>query len=206
MSPLVFAPEATDMYPAGFATHVEVEGITTRLGRRAPSRPFPRRHHRRSKIIPNRPRRSRLFRPQRLSTSLGHPPHGCRSESAAASRRLPLIRDADGLALSSRNIYLTADQRRQALALSRSVAQARDMFSAGERDAKKITEAMRRLIGTQPDLKLDYAAVVDPLTLAELTRIETSAVALVAARIGNTHLIDNEILVQQLFPLPLGKG
>ncbi len=118
----------------------------------------------------------------------------------------PLIRDTDGLSLSSRNIYLTADQRRQALALSRSVAQARDMFTAGERDAQKIAEAMRSLISSQPDLKLDYAAVVDPLTLAELTHIETSAVALVAARIGKTHLIDNEILGQQLFPLPLGEG
>ena len=68
------------------------------------------------------------------------------------------------------------------------------MFSAGQRDAVKIREAMRQLIAAEPTVEIEYLAVVDPDTLAELTRIEKSAVALIAARLGSTRLIDNEML------------
>ena len=106
----------------------------------------------------------------------------------------PTVRDTDGLALSSRNVFLSADERRHALALSRSVRLAREMFGGGEHDAAKIRNAMRAVITAESGVNLEYAAVVDPDTLIELPRIDRSAVALVAARVGATRLIDNEIL------------
>jgi len=106
----------------------------------------------------------------------------------------PIVRAADGLALSSRNIYLSDVERRSALVLSRSLQAARQLFDAGERNAKAIRDQLQHAIASAPGVKLEYAAVVDPATLAELSHVEESAVALVAAKVGNTRLIDNEVL------------
>ena len=106
----------------------------------------------------------------------------------------PLVREADGLAMSSRNAYLTADERRHALVLSRSLRSAREMFIAGQRDATKIRDAVRDRITAESGVQLEYVAVADPATLSELSRIDGSAAVLVAARVGKTRLIDNEIL------------
>ena len=96
--------------------------------------------------------------------------------------------------MSSRNVYLTADERRHALVLSRSLRSAREMFVAGERDATKIRDAVRDCIAAEPGVQIEYVAVADPATLAELSRIDCSAAVLVAARVGKTRLIDNELL------------
>jgi pantoate--beta-alanine ligase len=106
----------------------------------------------------------------------------------------PIVRAADGLALSSRNIYLSDSQRCSALVLSQSLKTAREMFDAGERNAQTIRDHLQRTIGAAGGVKLEYAAIVDPKTLVELPSIDDSAVALVAARVGNTRLIDNEVL------------
>jgi pantoate--beta-alanine ligase len=192
--PLVFAPSASEIYPPGFATHVEVDGITDQWeGALRPG------HFRGVTTVV-----LKLFQIAPADRAyFGRKDY----QQALAIRRMvvdlnlpvqivvcPLIRDTDGLALSSRNEYLSGDDRRRALVLSRSVRLAREMYTAGERDAAIIRDAMRHHIATESDVRLEYATVVDPQILNELSRIESSAIALVAARIGATHLIDNEIL------------
>ncbi|MDX1964765.1 MAG: pantoate--beta-alanine ligase [Pirellulales bacterium] len=105
----------------------------------------------------------------------------------------PIIRDADGLALSSRNQYLTAEQREQGLALSRALGVAAEMVQRGERDGAELSSALHDILASA-DLTVDYAVIVDATTLAPLARLDRPAVALVAARVGSTRLIDNRLL------------
>lgn len=103
----------------------------------------------------------------------------------------PTIRETDGLAMSSRNRYLKADERERALAISRSLRLARQLVSQGTRDAQSILSAMRKLL-EQAHLEIDYVALADRETLELLEQVNRPAVALVAARVGATRLIDNE--------------
>ncbi len=96
--------------------------------------------------------------------------------------------------MSSRNVLLNSTQRRQALVLSQSLRRARELFAAGQRDAAKIRDVVRQTLAAEPAVGVDYAAVVDPRTLEELASIDSSAVVLLAAKVGDTRLIDNEIL------------
>jgi pantoate--beta-alanine ligase len=105
--------------------------------------------------------------------------------------RCPTIREPDGLALSSRNVYLSPEDRRAALVLSRSLFESRDRILDGERDARAIVKGMRSRIGEEPRAEIDYVAAVDPRTLEDLTRIERSALLAVAVGFGDTRLIDN---------------
>jgi pantoate--beta-alanine ligase len=101
------------------------------------------------------------------------------------------VRERDGLALSSRNTYLTADQRRAAPVLWRSLRRARRAVRAGERSAARILALIRREIAAEPLVRLDYAAVVDARTLEDLTRLRRRVLIPVAAAAGRTRLIDN---------------
>jgi len=110
---------------------------------------------------------------------------------------VPTVRDADGLALSSRNAYLGADERRGALALSRALRAARQLSASGERDARELEKAMRGIMDTAVDrVAVEYAAVVDAETLEplELETLGRSARAIIAAKVGSTRLIDNVAL------------
>jgi len=113
-------------------------------------------------------------------------------------RVCPIVREADGLALSSRNVYLAPDDRRQALVLSQSLVQACELFAAGERDAAVIRRRMQELIEANPRVALDYAALADADTLAPVNKVIPQTVALVAARIAGVRLIDNCFLGQAL--------
>lgn len=106
-------------------------------------------------------------------------------------RVCPTIREADGLALSSRNVYLSADDRISALALSRSLRHAETRLKDGEKNLGKIREEMHEILNGTPNLKLEYATIVDPDSIAELDRPQRLQVAVVAARVGTTRLIDN---------------
>lgn len=106
----------------------------------------------------------------------------------------PTVREPDGLALSSRNVYLGAEERDRALSLSRSLRRAVDVVATGEHDARRVSAEMRKMIESTWGVSLDYAVVADPDTLEELDRIERPVIALVAARIGSTRLIDNAVL------------
>lgn len=111
----------------------------------------------------------------------------------------PTVRDPDGLAMSSRNRYLSPDERRRALSIHRALVQASAEYDAGVRDASRLVATMRRILldpgqlGHVP-LSLDYAACVDPRTLRTLDRIEGPALLAIAARVGNTRLIDNTVV------------
>jgi len=106
----------------------------------------------------------------------------------------PILRDPDGLAMSSRNVYLSPEQRVTALALSRALHQVTAAWARGERDPAHLTDALQNRLKQEPSLQLDYAVVADPLTLEVLTRPQPEAVALVAGRVGTTRLIDNVLL------------
>lgn len=105
----------------------------------------------------------------------------------------PIVRDADGLAVSSRNVLLTAEERRAALTISRSLKRAEELAQSGETDAGKIREEMKKVCAAQPALQLEYAALVDPVKLEPVARVAPGCVALVAARVGKVRLIDNVV-------------
>ncbi len=191
---LVFAPSDAEMYPANFSTYVEVAGLTQLWdGALRPS------HFRGVTTVV-----LKLFQIAPADRAyFGQKDY----QQFVVVRRMvadlnipielvvcPTVREADGLAMSSRNQYLSDEERRRATVLSQSLRIARQMFIAGERSARALRDIIRKTIESQAGVALDYAAVVDADTLAELTMIKTSAVALVAARVGNTRLIDNELL------------
>ncbi len=107
----------------------------------------------------------------------------------------PIVRERSGLAMSSRNAYLSAEERTEALALCQALEAAAQTVAWGETDVAQIEAAMAAEFESHPLVELEYAAVVDPRTLEPLGTLETSARAIVAARVGSTRLIDNAALV-----------
>ena len=104
------------------------------------------------------------------------------------------VREADGLALSSRNSYLTPDQRAEAPVLYRALSAARTAFAAGERDADALRRLVRTVLGEGLAPATDYVSVADPRTLEELTTLTDGALVSLAVRVGATRLIDNVLL------------
>ncbi|MGB9620899.1 MAG: pantoate--beta-alanine ligase [Brevinematia bacterium] len=108
---------------------------------------------------------------------------------------MPIVREEDGLAMSSRNTYLSQEERKNAIVLYRSLQKAKEMILSGEKSIVKIKEEMKKIIESVPS-KIDYIEIVDPLTLESLERIpnQGNVVVAVAVFIGNARLIDNEII------------
>ena len=113
---------------------------------------------------------------------------------ATEVRVCPTLRDADGLALSSRNHYLSTLEREIALAVPRSLERARDLAREGIHHAGQLMARMREVLTEGPVERIDYLAIVDPETLEDVRTVERRALALVAAYVGNTRLIDNQFL------------
>lgn len=107
---------------------------------------------------------------------------------------LPTVREADGLAMSSRNTYLTREERDSALSLCQSLDMAKDMVLSGERDASKIVEKIKNFISSKPYTKIDYVTICDPDTLEDVTALTNNALLAMAVRIGRARLIDNTVL------------
>ena len=105
----------------------------------------------------------------------------------------PIVREPDGLAMSSRNVYLSSDERERALALSRGLGHGRALFAAGERDAEALRAALWEALRV-PGIEPEYAEAADPLTLEPVATADSGTVLLVAARVGRTRLIDNAVL------------
>jgi pantoate--beta-alanine ligase len=191
---LVFAPPPEEMYPAGFATTVHVAGLTEKMC--GASRPG---HF--DGVCTVVAKLFGIVRPdaayfgEKDAQQLAIVRRMARDLNLAVEiRACPLVRDADGLATSSRNKYLSAPERASALVLIRALAQARERIEAGERDAASVADGVRRLVGEESGVALEYVAVVDPDTLADLERIEDRALVALAARVGRTRLIDNVLL------------
>jgi pantoate--beta-alanine ligase len=109
-------------------------------------------------------------------------------------RVCPIVREPDGLAMSSRNVYLSADARRRATVLWKSLQRAHDLVAGGERDARLIADRMQEVILTAADARIDYIALVDPETLQPVRHLGGRTLAALAVRIENTRLIDNCML------------
>ncbi len=103
----------------------------------------------------------------------------------------PIVREADGLAMSSRNLYLSPEERKAALSISRSLSAAKELMRKGEKDALKIRETIVAGISAEPLARIDYAEIVDSADLSPVQRIEKPVLAAVAVYIGKTRLIDN---------------
>jgi pantoate--beta-alanine ligase len=109
---------------------------------------------------------------------------------------VPTVREADGLALSSRNAYLDPEQRRQAAALSGALREAHVAWQGGERTAAQIEVRMRRHLAAFPQVQVEYIAVAEPDSLAPVTEVRGDTVVALAARLGSTRLIDNIVLAE----------
>jgi pantoate--beta-alanine ligase len=190
----LFAPSPQDMYPAGFRTSVVVEGLSDRLEGR--SRPG---HFRGVTTVVLKlfeivqPRFAYFGRKDAQQA------HLIRQMSADLNLDTgvvvcPIVREADGLALSSRNVYLMGEDRRAAAALSRSLAAVRDEIAKGERDAGRLLAALRRVLTLEPRVALDYAEIVDNETLEPIPILRGSCYVLIAAKVGVTRLIDNALI------------
>jgi len=107
---------------------------------------------------------------------------------------VPTVREADGLAMSSRNAFLNPEERRQAAVLYQALTLAQKLYSEGEKDAKKIHRQMTALIQKQPLAEIDYVSIADAETLDELDRVKPPALVSLAVRFGKTRLIDNVVV------------
>jgi pantoate--beta-alanine ligase len=191
---LVFAPSVEEMYPAGAVTWVEVEGLSEKLDGR--SRPG---HFRGVTTVV-----AKLFHVIGPNVAF----FGQKDAAQVAVIRkmvrdlnfaveivaCPIVREADGLAMSSRNAYLDEEQRREALVLHRSLLRVKEMWNAGEKDTAKLIARGSEEIGKEKSVRLDYFEVVDRNSLEALAMAATGALVAVAAYVGTTRLIDNVVL------------
>jgi pantoate--beta-alanine ligase len=106
----------------------------------------------------------------------------------------PIVREKDGLAMSSRNTYLAGEERAQAVALSRALVEARSLFEAGERDSRSILTVIRKVVESYPLVSLEYAEVRDAEDLSPVERVKGKTVVALAVRVGKARLIDNTVL------------
>jgi pantoate--beta-alanine ligase len=191
---LIFAPTVDDMYPAGASTFVLVEGVSDRLD--GASRPG---HFRGVTTVV-----SKLFH-----IVCPHKAFFGQKDAAqvAVLRKMvrdlnfppqlvvcPIVREADGLAMSSRNRYLSEKERQQALVLHRALGEVEKRAAAGETKSSALIEAARSVIASEPAVRIDYVAIVDPDTLIDISDVRSGALVAVAAFVGTTRLIDNALI------------
>lgn len=188
---LVFAPTGDDMYPTGFSTYVDppqvaeplegqcrpghFRGVTTVVLKlfnlaQADIAFFGQKDYQQAQVI------------QRMTQDLDQP---------IKIRVCPTVREPDGLAMSSRNRYLSDEERKRSLTLWRSLQLAARLFAQGERDSDTVTARMRELFEQADISRIDYIALADPDTLEPVRHLQASTMALVAACVGDTRLIDN---------------
>ena len=191
---LVFMPAIEEMYPQGFSTWVDVEEITERL--EGESRPG---HFRGVATVVaklfNIVQPDRAYFGQKDAQQLAVI---CRMVSDLCLNldivAVPTVREPDGLAMSSRNIFLTAEERKAALVLWKALCLARGHWEKGQRDVTSLRQEMASLIEHEPFANIDYISIADPETLEEVDVIDRPALVSLAVRIGETRLIDNTIL------------
>jgi pantoate--beta-alanine ligase len=195
---VIFSPDNSEMYPEGYQTYVEVEGVTGNLC--GISRP-------------------QFFRG--VATVCAKLFHIVKPHVAVFGKKdfqqfvtikrmvrdlnmdieilgVSTTRESDGLAMSSRNVYLTAEERGSALSLNRALRIANDRYVKGERDAALILQQVREFISAHPSARIDYAKICDAETIKDVRKIEGETVLALAVWIGKTRLIDNHLLGEPL--------
>jgi len=191
---LLFAPEAAEMYPAGFETTIDVGSVAAPLeGARRPG------HFRGVATVVMK--LFGIFQPDRAYFGQKD------AQQLAVIRKMvrdldvdveitacPTLRENDGLAMSSRNVYLTPEERRVAPILHRALQAARDRWTGGERNAEVLRETMRTVLADETRLRVDYVSVADPLTCRELETVDGPALLSLAAALGKARLIDNVVI------------
>jgi pantoate--beta-alanine ligase len=191
---VVFVPSNAAMYPPLFSSWVDVETVTERL--EGASRPG---HFRGVATVV-----AKLFNiVQPTKAYFGQKD----AQQAIVVKRMvadlnmdleiavvPTVRENDGLAMSSRNIYLNAEERQAATSLFKALSLAKELWQGGERDADRIRHQMASLIQKEPLARVDYVSIADAATLEELEVVDRTALASLAVRIGKTRLIDNMLL------------
>ena len=191
---LIFHPEPEEMYADGFCSYVDMNGLTTELCGK--SRPI---HFRGVQTVVLK--LFNIVKPDRAYFGQKD------AQQLAVIKRMvkdlnvdteivgcPIVREADGLAKSSRNTYLNPDERKAALILSRSLKLGRKLIENGETDAKAVIKAITDSINTEPFAKIDYVDVVEFDTITPVDRIGKSVLVAIAVYIGKTRLIDNFII------------
>jgi pantoate--beta-alanine ligase len=191
---LLFAPSVEEMYPKGAATFVTVDDIGDRLDGR--SRPG---HFRGVSTVV-----AKLF--QIVEPDIAVFGQKDAAQVAIIKRMVrdlmfpveivvaPIVREGDGLALSSRNAYLSPEERRQATVLSRALRAIGLRFKAGEKSATKLIAAGQQVFASEPSVRVDYVEVIDPETLDSVAVAQNGTLTAVAAFVGTTRLIDNMLL------------
>jgi len=190
----LFAPSTEEMYPPGASTFVTVEALSDRLDGK--SRPG---HFRGVATIV-----SKLFHLVQPDVAF----FGQKDAAQIAVIRkmvrdqnfpveivaCPIVREPDGLAMSSRNVYLTNEERKSALALSRSLQKVEQLFKSGNRNVEELILAGKQTLAEDPGVKLDYFSIVNPDTLEDIHALDPPALVAVAAYVSKTRLIDNIVL------------
>jgi len=195
---VIFSPDNREMYPDGYQTYVEVKEVTNNLC--GVSRPqffrgvatvctklfnivkphvaiFGKKDFQQFVTI------KRLVRDLNMAIEIVG---------------LPTTREADGLAMSSRNVYLKPGEREAALSLSRSLRLAKALYDEGERDAAGILQRVKEFISGRPPARIDYAQICDGATMKDVVRIEGETVLALAVWVGKTRLIDNHVFGEPL--------
>jgi len=191
---VLFAPPTEEMYPPGASTFVNVDEISDRLD--GHSRPG---HFRGVATIV-----AKLFHIFDPDVAV----FGQKDAAQVATiRRMvrdlifpveivvaPIVREPDGLALSSRNTYLSVEERKQARMLSRALVEIEANYKAGEKSAAKLIEAAQKLFASEPRVRVDYIEIADPETLEPMSLARSGTLVAIAAFVGSTRLIDNTLL------------
>lgn len=191
---VLFVPTVEGMYPDGYSTYVEVGGVTAGLC--GASRPG---HFRGVTTVV-----TKLFNIVRPHVAIFGQKD---AQQAVVIKRmvanlnqdvqiavLPIVREPDGLAMSSRNTYLSPEEREDALVLYQALQRAEEMVASGERNGQKIVDGMRRMISSKKSARIDYVAIVDAQNLNPVETLSGKVLVALAVWIGRTRLIDNTIL------------
>ncbi|MFZ5817373.1 MAG: pantoate--beta-alanine ligase [Bacillota bacterium] len=191
---LIFHPDVSEMYPQPYRTTVRVSGLTDTLC--GASRPG---HF--DGVATVVTKLFNIVKPDLAFFGQKDAQQVAVIQRMAADLNMdlqiipvPTVREPDGLAMSSRNTYLSPEERQAALVLSRSLRMAQERVREGERDMAALQAAMRAMIAAEPLADIDYVSIVDHATLQPVERLEGRALAAVAVRFGKTRLIDNVIL------------
>lgn len=191
---IIFAPSTEEMYPDGYSTYVNVERLTeTMCGRSRPG------HFKGVTTVV-----AKLFnivRPDIAYFGQKDAQQAIVVKKMAADlnmsieiKMMPTVREQDGLAMSSRNVYLSPEERKDAVVLYESLKNAETLIKSGERDAKKVSRAIEESVKKVPTAKIDYVSVTDAVRLKELSKVSGETLIALAVFIGKTRLIDNIIV------------